>query len=123
MNNFQVSDNFNLREFQCKGADCCHGSVKISNRLVKILQNIRKTVDTPLYVLSGYRCPAHNARVGGAPRSYHMRGEAADIAGNVDIDRLADIAGRCGGVGIGTYRNSGFIHVDIRDGGMYKWEG
>lgn len=39
----------------------------------------------PIYVNSGYRCPRHNAAVGGVPNSQHMRGEAADI-------RLAEIA-------------------------------
>lgn len=33
----------------------------------------------PVRVLSGYRCPALNAAVGGAANSQHLRGEAADI--------------------------------------------
>ena len=30
-------------------------------------------------ITSGYRCPALNEAVGGAPASQHLRGEAADI--------------------------------------------
>lgn len=30
-------------------------------------------------ITSGRRTPAHNARVGGSPRSYHLRGRAVDV--------------------------------------------
>ena len=33
----------------------------------------------PIHVNSGYRSPAVNAMVGGAPSSQHMQGEAADL--------------------------------------------
>lgn len=33
----------------------------------------------PVRILSGYRCPALNAAVGGSTTSQHMRGEAVDI--------------------------------------------
>ena len=60
-------------------------------------------------VNSGYRSPALNAAVGGAPRSRHMYGEAADItvgspsanaalfalleSGGFDFDQLIDERG------------------------------
>ena len=123
MNDIQIADNFNLREFQCKGQNCCHGSVKVDSRLVKILQTLRTHLDTPIYIVSGYRCPTHNSNVGGASQSQHMEGKAADIAGDFDLDYVAETVGRMGASGIGIYRNSGFVHVDTRDGNLVRWEG
>ncbi len=49
-------------------------------RLVEtILDPLREAWGSPLYVNSGYRCPALNHAVGGVPHSQHMLGEAADI--------------------------------------------
>ncbi|WP_363322820.1 D-Ala-D-Ala carboxypeptidase family metallohydrolase [uncultured Muribaculum sp.] len=46
-----------------------------------------------MYVNSGYRCPALNAVVGGAKRSYHLLGRAADLTtgSRADNRRLYDI--------------------------------
>lgn len=53
------------------------------------LESIRAYFGKPITILSGYRCPAVNKLVGGAPDSQHLRGEAADITisgiANVDI--------------------------------------
>lgn len=48
-----------------------------------VLDPLRETYGRPIYVNSGYRCPALNRAVGGVPSSQHLTGEAADItAGN-----------------------------------------
>lgn len=44
-----------------------------------VLDPIRKAYGKPIYVNSGYRCPALNKIVGGSKTSQHMKGEAADI--------------------------------------------
>lgn len=44
----------------------------------EVLQPIRDHFG-PVYISSGYRGPALNARIGGSRRSQHIRGEAADI--------------------------------------------
>ena len=46
---------------------------------VKVLQPAREMYGKPIHVTSGYRSPAVNRAVGGAKKSQHMRGEAADI--------------------------------------------
>lgn len=53
-----------------------------------ILDPLRTAWGQPITVNSGYRCPALNAAVGGAPASQHLRGEAADItAGTPEANR------------------------------------
>ena len=44
-----------------------------------VLDPLREAWGAPIHVNSGYRCPALNKAVGGAPASQHMLGEAADI--------------------------------------------
>ncbi len=45
----------------------------------RLLDPVRELWGAPLRVNSGYRSPALNAAVGGAPSSQHLMGEAADI--------------------------------------------
>lgn len=50
------------------------------HRLVaSTLDPARQQLGQPIYVNSGYRCPGLNKAVGGAKRSLHMSGRAADI--------------------------------------------
>jgi len=110
-----LTKNFSRREFACH---CC-GEVRVDMRLVDALQKLRDACGVPIRVVSGYRCPKHNAEVGGAKNSYHMRGMAADIeVGDWDVYRMALLAEQIGefrGGGLGIYPEQGFIHVDVRD--------
>lgn len=45
-----------------------------------VLDPLREAWGRPIYVNSGYRCPALNKAVGGATTSEHMTGQAADIS-------------------------------------------
>ena len=45
----------------------------------KILDPLREKFGKPIIVTSGYRCKELNRAVGGAAKSQHMSGEAADI--------------------------------------------
>ena len=44
-----------------------------------VLEPIRIHYKKPVIIQAGYRCPEVNKLVGGAERSQHMQGEAADI--------------------------------------------
>ena len=46
-----------------------------------VLEEVRAHFGMPIYISSGYRCPAVNSHssVKGARKSQHMKGEAADI--------------------------------------------
>lgn len=64
----------------------------------------------PLAIVSGVRCPPHNAAVDGARRSRHQSGEAADIrTGLVTVT----MAKKAGFTGIGV-KGRWVTHVDVR---------
>ena len=93
----------------------------IDKRLVDVLDAIRERIGQPIEVLSGYRCPEHNAEVGGVPNSQHVEGTAAEITyDGIDVDHLAQVAEECGADGIGCYYHQDFIHVDVR-GDAARW--
>ena len=50
-----------------------------NSRLIELLEQLRTKAGKPIHVNCGYRCPSHNAEVGGVPNSQHMLGTAADI--------------------------------------------
>jgi uncharacterized protein YcbK (DUF882 family) len=47
--------------------------------LAELLERIRSTLDAPITVTSGYRCPPLNTAVGSFNSSDHTQGHAADI--------------------------------------------
>lgn len=56
------------------------------------LEPLRRALGAPLRVNSGWRCSELNSRIGGATRSQHVVGEAADLVpAEVPVGRRADI--------------------------------
>ncbi|WP_295581077.1 D-Ala-D-Ala carboxypeptidase family metallohydrolase [uncultured Oscillibacter sp.] len=107
-----LSANFKVSEFACRdGSD----QVLISDELVTLLQKIRDHFGVPVVINSAYRTQAYNAKVGGAARSQHLLGTAADItlAGvtPLKVAQYAEFLQPKAG-GIGVYRT--FTHVDVR---------
>lgn len=111
-----LSRNFSTHEFNCR---CC-GRAEINPRLVDALQELRDLAAAALRITSGYRCPEHNCAVGGAKRSQHLLGNAADIVINgrsvEETYELAEQVPAFRNGGIGVYPEQGFVHVDVRDG-------
>ncbi len=112
-----LTKNFSREEFACKGSDCCGHSAPIADRLAVGMQKLRNIVKSPLIILSGFRCVIHNHDVGGATKSYHPLGMAADIrpppgwttAGLLDAAKQVPEF-EMGGIGI----YDRFVHVDVR---------
>lgn len=104
-----------IEAFTCK---CC-GQLPaqgLDQRVLDAYDSICYNFGFALEVNSMYRCPAHNAEVGGASRSNHMYGLAMDIdATQVGVDALANYAESIGVPGVLRYYNSGFVHIDYRD--------
>lgn len=104
-----LSPHFSSGEF----ADRSTGHlVRPPEKLVQVLELIRALRPGPLTIVSGHRCPDHNAAVGGAPDSRHIHGDAADIPAGRATRIQAEA---CGAVGIGV-RGGWVVHVDVRPG-------
>ena len=88
---------FRFEEFACR---CC-GRIppgvrgNIEALVDNVLDPARRVFGGPVSVSSGYRCPKHNAEVGGVSGSQHLKGEAADICCSYN-ERLARIIERNG---------------------------
>lgn len=120
--------NFALSEFACKCGKCKIPADVQANleKLAPVLQAIRDHFKTPIQIVSGYRCPAHNAAVGGAKASFHMKGIASDIVlAGVPPLKVAAFAKTLPQVGgLHAYVAQGFTHVDIRprvNGQITSW--
>lgn len=117
---------FSEEEMKCH---CCGGLPEngIDLKLYELLDMIRVAVQRPVYVNCAYRCPEHNAEVGGVPNSQHVDGTAADISiDDISITDIKQIAENClneMGIegGIGTYPSQEFLHVDTR-GYTARWD-
>ena len=113
----KIAKNFQYKEFDCHGSGCCSTTI-IDKKLVEYVQQIRDHFGKPVTITSPYRCEVHNSRVGGATKSYHMQGRAADIVvQGVSSREVAKYAESIGILGIGLYETSKdgyFTHIDTR---------
>ena len=116
-NSASIAKNFKYKEFDCHGSGCCSTTI-IDEKLVEYVQRIRDHFGKPVTITSPYRCETHNKRVGGATKSYHMQGRAADIVvQGVSSREVAKYAESIGILGIGLYETSAdgyFTHIDTR---------
>ncbi len=105
------TSHFKQREFACKHC----GEAKIDSELLAVLELLRNYYNVPVTITSGYRCPTHNKNVGGAPKSKHVEGIAADIQVKGftpdEVYHFLDMTFP-NSYGIGLY--SGWVHIDVR---------
>ena len=98
---------FTSREMSCRHC----GELYLWPDFMHRLQAARDSAGRPFIILSAHRCSLHNARVGGAPLSAHLR-MAADIA--LDGHHKGQLLQACrqaGFTGFGFY--SSFLHIDL----------
>lgn len=111
----KITPNFSLEEFMCK---CGCKKALINERLVERLQLICYKTGKPMYISSGYRCPAHDMKTGGI-QGAHSKGLAADVrVEGYTSKQLAAIAEDFYFGGIGLIDDN-YVHLDIRDEGDY----
>ncbi len=124
----KLTENFHLDEFACNdGSVVPEEYMDNVSLLAEQLQKIREHFGKPIVVISGYRSPEYNKKIGGVKRSTHMKAMAADIVisgvDSVEVwrvvkDMIADGTIHKGGVGL--YET--FVHYDIR-GRNARWYG
>lgn len=121
----KLTNNFNLNEFNKHNFSLTETVLKNIQDLAKNLQVLRDEVKKPIKITSGYRPAEHNAKIGGASKSRHITGQAADIK----IEGLTPIyvasvieklisAGKMKQGGLGIYKS--WIHYDTR-GTAARW--
>lgn len=110
----KLSDNFSSEEFECR---CGCGFDDVSQELIDVLQEVRDEINEPITINSACRCKDWNEQVGGAKRSQHLLGTAADIVvkgctpAYVQEYLLKKYPDK---YGIGKYNS--FTHIDTREG-------
>lgn len=108
-----LSPHFKRSELACRHC----GALTLDPDLLPALERLRLLAGQSITVLDVYRCSAHNAAVGGAPRSEHLTGEAADIRiGDLTPAQMFSLAMQVPAFargGIGLY-SEGTMHVDVR---------
>lgn len=151
-----LSPHFTLRQFLCKQDADFPKYVVLRESLLVLLEGLLQAVRDSGYpvttfgVISGYRTPYYNKRIGNVPNSRHVYGDAMDlfvdengdgimddlngdgVQDQADVDLLYTIVQEfkqrpenrllIGGVGryYKTARHGGFIHVDTR-GFRARW--
>lgn len=122
----KLTKNFNREEFDCKNGvvipEKYHKNLRM---LAENLQVLRNYLGEPVSIISGYRTPAYNKKIGGVAYSKHLSASAADItvksktpqqlAGIIEM-LIKDGHMRQGGIGV----YPGFVHYDIR-GFRARW--
>lgn len=122
----KLTDNFELKEFQ--SSDLAAFPEDIKNNLQELAVNLevlRAHIGKPIKITSGYRSPGHNARIGGAKNSMHLKGLAADIQVNGMAPKVLfnqiELLIKYGKIkegGLGLYKS--WVHYDIR-GTKARW--
>lgn len=124
--NHLLTTHFNWEEFDCKDGTevplIYRGNLQL---LATNLEILRRVINRPIKIVSGYRTIAHNKAISGAKLSQHLTASAADIkvkgrtpkeVANM-IEKLI-LDGRMSQGGIGVYPT--WVHYDIR-GTKARW--
>lgn len=111
---------FTRDEMACK---CGCGFNTVDYELATVLDDVREHFGRPTTINSGCRCETHNTNVGGAAKSVHKTGQAADFkvkgvkAGAVYKYLVNKYPGK---YGIGRYK--GRTHIDVKSGPARRWD-
>lgn len=110
-----LSEHFSRSEFACS---CKCGQDTVDYMLLVVLEHLREHFGKPVFITEkgGNRCPMLNAIAGGADKSYHLIGKAADV--QVEDVTPEDVyeflcLNYPNSLGFGLYERH--VHVDSRE--------
>jgi len=96
---------------------CCKQAV-ITPELLRCVWHVWHNAGSTFRITSAYRCPAHNAAVGGAPHSYHTFGQAVDLKpiamSPAELAIIAYTSVEWSRHGVLLEPEKGIIHLDLR---------
>lgn len=123
-NRTHYSEHFSRRELDCRCGCRTPPAVAVNlAELAQYLEQLRALLGVPMHIHCAYRCPKHNAAIGGAPLSKHRTGEACDFSTRthtpLELMALAERIPRFKRGGLHAY--SWGTHVDIRKDGPARW--
>ena len=106
------------KEMACRGT----GKLSVNDVFINKLDILRSRFGRPLIVLSAFRTPYHNAFVGGAVFSLHLKALAVDLSiVGQDKKLIKQIAKEEDFTGFGYYNT--FLHIDLgRKREWGKWD-
>lgn len=123
----KLSPHFSTIEFQCRCSyDTCIDQI-VSIDLINRLELLRKDLNIPLKINSGYRCTKYQQHLRDtkastvvAKKSQHELGCAADVACNIPVDDFEKAMAKYFDA-IGIAKN--FLHCDTRKiGSPLRWK-
>ena len=110
---------FKREEFACQ---CGCGWDAIDFELLEVLIDVRSYFNSPVLITSGNRCEKHNKEIGGAEKSQHTLGKAADFkvkhVSPVLVYNYLDTK-YPDKYGLGIYENR--VHLDVRNS-RARWD-
>jgi len=121
----KITNNFSLEEFECKCG--CKMPEFVKKNIIELAENLQVIRDVvgKLNLTNAYRCKEHNADVGGAANSQHLKGKAADVKSKeydvLEVSKIIEGLIKSEKIeqgGIGIYNT--FTHYDIR-GVRARW--
>ena len=121
----KITNNFSLEEFECKCG--CKMPEFVKKNIIELAENLQAIRDVvgKLNLTNAYRCKEHNADVGGATNSQHLKGKAADVKSKeydvLEVSKIIEGLIKSEKIeqgGIGIYNT--FTHYDIR-GVRARW--
>lgn len=125
------SPHLSWKELSCRDGTPYPNEFRVDGRalqLARVFENIRSLYDEPITIISAYRTPEWNKKIGGAQYSQHLYGRALDLTPPEgitinkfynDIRLNVDLFGING---LGKYLS--FVHVDIRlTSNLVVWKG
>lgn len=156
--NTKIAPHFTLKQFLCKQTSQLPQYIVLQEKLILKLEWLLEQVNkkgiraTSFHIMSGYRTPHYNRRLGNVSNSRHIYGDAADIFIDEDNNGIMDDINGDGKInhldvnvlyeiieqshhhanykpfvgGLGRYRSNNrrgpFIHIDTR-GFKARWGG